>query len=159
MKALITFLLVLLPALAFAGKPQGKLLFESFKYDFSTSTATSATPHSFDSFPIGAVIKNVYITVSEPVSPSAMAIAVGNDDDADGYLGAFTGSNTASGTPASAASAEAVLLWDNANDHLIPYRISTSDQAVFEIEFDDDPTQGKFEVFVEYFIPEVDPNE
>lgn len=159
MKTLITVLLVFLPAIVQAGKPQGKSLFESFEYDFSTSTATSATPHSFDSFPVGAVIRNMWLVASTPVSPSAMSIDVGNDDDPDGYLGAITGSQSTSGSVASAASQGSALLWDDTNDHLIPYRINNSDQAVFEIEFDDDPTQGKFEVMVEYYIPKNDPNE
>lgn len=152
MKYFLAILLLSIPALG--GKPQGQILFESFTYDFSTSSATSATPHSLTTLPAGAVVRNVYLTTTTPVSPSAMSIDIGPNSDPDGFLGTLTGSSTASSTAISAASNDSPLLWDGSNDHLIPWVVvNPATDGVVEIQFDNDPTQGKIEVHIEYFIP------
>lgn len=151
------FLLLMLFAFtAFGGIQKGKVVHDRISFDFSTthSSATSATAVSLASYPAGMVIKDAWLVVSEPVSPSAMAIEVGFTSDTDGIFGSLTGSNTTSGTVIHAAGQSSALLWDNTNDHYIPYRvIEAASDGDLQINFDDDPTQGKFEIYMELVRP------
>ena len=105
--------------------------------------------------PDNALIKEVYYFVEEAVEGSSSTLSWGNTTDADGYSGTAIGeASLGADAVGNAAGGGAALLWDNTNDHIIPFLCNSAADRDFNVTIGTaDLTAGKVNFYVEYFLP------
>lgn len=149
-------LLMVLSTSVFAGKQKYVHITDKFDWAFSTSTATSAAQYSLGTLPVGAIVKNAYMTMSSVISPSAMTIGLSNSTGVSGLMGPFTSSALVTGSVYRINSiAGSNEIWDDSADEVTPYRVNDTDGDNVLVKFSDDPTQGAFSVYIEYILEDV----
>lgn len=137
-----------------------KLHMQKFVYDFSedggaTGTIDLSAKANASILPDNALVKEVHYFVETAVSGTSSTVAWGNTTDADGYSGAAI-AEAALGADAvgNGAGNAAALLWDDTNDHYIPFLCNSANDQDFVVTIGTaDLTAGKIHFFVEYFLP------
>lgn len=141
---------------------RNQLNVQEYLYDFSADGgATGAISLSgkagYDAVPQGAIINNVSLKVITAVSGTSSTVAVGNTTDPNGYMEAIAEATLADEFVSHVGVQAGALLWDDTNDHTIPFLVNSANDAVFSITIGTaDLTAGKVLFFVEYYSPSID---
>lgn len=141
---------------------RNELNLQQYTYDFSVDGGAAgaiqlANKNNKDPIPTGAIVKSVTAWVETACTSGGSATVIwGNGADADGYSGAtiavasLTANAVFNGWDNGAA-----LLWDDTNDHQIPYYVSSAANGAFTFTIATAAlTAGKIHFFVEYYYPE-----
>lgn len=109
------------------------------------------------SLPLHAIVKEVHARVISAVTGSSSTLAWGNTTDADGYSGtAIAEATLVADYVHNGASNGAALLWDDTNDHYIPFLVNSANDANFSVTVGTaDLTAGKVLFYVEYLLGSV----
>ena len=138
-----------------------KKVIQEYLYDFSvdggangSAIELSAKDNAAD-LPIGAIVTGVTAHVLTAVTSDGEATVEWGNNDTDGYSGTAIGKATlVEDYVMDHATVGGALLWDDANDHMIPYRISSAATGAFNVLINvADLTAGKIRFFVEYIMP------
>jgi len=137
-----------------------KVHMQKYVYDFAEDGGVegaidlSAKANSA-SLPDNALIKEVHYFVETAVVGDSSTMSWGNTTDADGYSGtAIAEASLAIDAVGNGASGAAALLWDDTNDHNIPFLANSENDRDFNITIASGAlTAGKVNFYVEYFLP------
>ena len=135
---------------------------QEYVYDFAVDGgATGAIDLSakagYAPMPSGAVISKVSLKVITAVSGTSSTVAVGNTTDPDGYMAAIAEATLVDEYVSSTGVQAGALLWDDTNDHDIPFLVNSDNDAVFSITVGTaDLTADKIVFWVEYYMPSED---
>lgn len=142
---------------------RNELNLQQYTYDFSVdggtkdSAITLSNKANKDPIPTGAIIKSVTAWVETACTSGGSATVIwGNGADADGFSGATIAVASLSANAVfNGWDNGAALLWDDSNDHQIPYYVSSAANGAFKVLIETaDLTAGKIHFFVEYYYPE-----
>lgn len=137
-----------------------KLHMEKYVYDFAEdggavgaidlSAKANAAP-----LPDNALVKEVHYWVETAVAGSSSTLAWGNTTDADGYSGtAIAEASLGADAVGNGAGNAAALLWDDTNDHYIPFLCNSANDRDFVVTIGTaNLTAGKVHFYVEYYLP------
>ncbi len=109
--------------------------------------------------PAGAIVTKVGLKVLDAVVGSSSTVAVGNTTDPDGFMEAIAEATLVADYVTATGVQAGVLLWDDTNDHDIPFLVSIgdADDADFQITIGTNAlTAGKILFWVEYYMPSED---
>ena len=136
---------------------------QEYVYDFAKDGGAQgeiflSSKAGYAPIPNGAIIKDVTMkVVTAFTSGGSATLAVGNDDDADGYVGATAVASLTDNAVFNAAGAGSALLWDDTNDHMIPLPVINEDDGEVSVTIATaDMTAGKALILVEYLLPNED---
>jgi len=137
-----------------------KVHMQKYVYDFAEDggvegvIALSSKSNS-SSLPDNALVKEVHYFVEAAVEGSTSTMSWGNTTDADGYSGAaIAEASLAIDAVGNGAAGAAALLWDDTNDHSIPFLANSVNDRDFNITIaSGDLTAGKVIFYVEFFLP------
>lgn len=138
---------------------------QEYMYDFSVDGGVNGSAINLHAkankavIPVGAIITDVTAkVVTACTSDGSATVAWGNGDDEDGYSGTTIAvaslTDNAVFYPGAQGSEE--LLWDDTNDHVIHYPVTTAAQGQFKLLISTaDLTAGKIVFMVKYYLPTV----
>lgn len=135
---------------------------QEYLYDFAedggaTGAIALSSKAGYNPLPQGAIVLNVHLKVITAVTGTSSTVAVGNTTDADGYMEAIAEATLVDEFVSSAGVQPGALLWDDTNDHLIPFLVNSANDAVFSITVGTaNLTAGKLLFMVEYLMPSED---
>ena len=135
---------------------------QEYIYDFAddggaTGVIDLSAKEGFSPIPQGAIILNVHMKVITAVVGTSSTVAVGVTTDANGFYAAIAEATLADEFVTSAGVQAGDLLFDDTNDHLIPFLVNSANDADFQITIGTaDLTAGKLLFMVEYMAPSLD---
>lgn len=136
---------------------------QEYLYDFDVDGGTDDTKIDLSAkagvapLPQGAIVLNVHLKVIDAVVGTSSTIIVGNTTDPDGFYQAIGEATLVDEFVTSGGVQAGVLIWDDTNDHLIPFLVNSDDDADFQILIGTaDLTAGKMLFMVEYLMPSED---
>lgn len=131
-----------------------------YVYDFAVDGGTVGTidlsaKANEAPLPDNALVKEVHYWVETAVVGSSSTVAWGNTTDADGYSGtAIAEASLSADAVGNGAGNGAALLWDDTNDHYIPFLANSDNDRDFVVTIGTGAlTAGKIHFFVEYYLP------
>ena len=142
---------------------KGQMHVQEYVYDFdldggaqgaiSLSAKSDAAP-----LPICAIVNDVYARVLTAVAGTSSTLAWGNTTDPDGYSGtAIAEASLTADSMHNASGNAGALLWDDTNDHMIPFLVAAADDQDFSVTVGTaDLTAGKVVFVVEYYFPKAE---
>lgn len=136
----------------------GKKHIQSYVYDFAVDGGTAGAiklsdKEGYSPLPDNAIITNVIALVETAVVGTSSTVAVGNTTDADGYMQAIAEATLVADYVTMAGVQAGDLLWDDSNDHLIPFLCNSANDRDFSITIGTaDLTAGKIHFAVEYVL-------
>lgn len=128
-----------------------------FDYDFAVDGgAVGSIPlrANVQSLEAGMVITDIYIYVEQALDDAGgtATVTVGNTD-ADGFFADIAALAASDNAVIRVGEVAGALMYDDTNDHLLCYRVSSDTDLDLNIGTEA-LTQGKLQVYVEYFAPE-----
>lgn len=136
---------------------------QEYLYDFAVDGGTDDTfidlsaKAGYAPLPSGAIVTNVGLKVLEAVVGTSSTIIVGNTTDPNGYMEAIAEGTLIDEYVTMAGAQAGALLWDDTNDHLIPFLVNSDNDADFGITIGTaDLSAGKVLFWVEYYMPTLD---
>ena len=106
--------------------------------------------------PLNAIIKSVSLRVITAVVGTSSTLIVGNTTDPNGYMEAIGEATLVADFVTAEGVQNGVLLWDDTNDHRIPFLVNSANDEKFEVLIGTaDLTAGKVAFFVEYYLGSV----
>lgn len=130
-----------------------------YLYDFAVDGGTDDTAivlsdkDGKDPIPLNAIIKSVSLRVITAVVGTSSTIIVGNTTDPNGYMEAIAEATLVADYVTAEGVQNGVLLWDDTNDHRIPFLVNSANDAKFEMLIGTaDLTAGKIAFYVEYYL-------
>jgi hypothetical protein len=137
------------------GMLQNEKQLARFDYDFAKqggALGAIALAANIKALAAGMVITDMYIYVEKALtSAGAHTVTLGNLD-ADGFFVDFAALAAADNSVIRAGQLAGALLWDNANDAMLAYRVA-ADLLLNLTVGTAALTAGKLQVYVEYFAP------
>lgn len=138
-----------------------KKCLQEYLYDFDVDSGGNGANIVLSSkdnasvLPVGAIVTGVTAHVLTAVTSDGAATLEWGNADTDGYSGTAIGKATlVENYVMDHATVGGALLWDDANDKMIPYRIADAAGGVFNLLINvADLTAGKIRFFVEYIMP------
>lgn len=138
------------------------LQIQEFLYDFSVDGGAVGAIVLSDndnkaSLPLNSIVKEVHYRVITAVVGTSSTLAWGNTTDADGYSGtAIAEASLTADAVGNGAGNGAALLWDDTNDHYIPFLVNSANDANFSVTIGTaNLTAGKVLFYVEYLLGSV----
>lgn len=132
-------------------------------YDFDVDGGTDDTKidlsakEGYSPIPQGSIVLNVHAKVITAVVGTSSTLIVGNTTDPNGFYEAIGEATLVDEFVTSAGVQAGVLLWDDTNDHLLPFLVNSADDADFQVLIGTaDLTAGKVLFMVEYLGPSED---
>ncbi len=136
---------------------------QEYIYDFAVDGGTDDTKIDLSAkagyapIPQGAIVLNVHAKVIDAVVGTSSTLIVGNTTDPNGFMEAIAEATLVDEYVTSAGVQAGVLLWDDTNDHLIPFLVNSANDADFQVLIGTaDLTAGKVLFLVEYLAPTED---
>lgn len=134
---------------------------QEYVYDFSVDGGAQgeivlSDKAGYSALPEGAIVKSVVAWVeSACTSAGSATLSWGNSTDVDGYHAAVAVASLTANAVFNEQDATAALLWDDTNDHQIPYYVdgTAANKAVSVSIATADLTDGKVRLMVEYIMP------
>jgi len=133
---------------------------QEYLYDFAVDGGGSASNIVLSDkagsapLPVGAIVTGVTAHCLTNIAGSSSTLEWGNSDT-DGYSGtAIAEATFTENYVMDHATVGGALLWDDSNDHMIPYRVADAATGAFNFLINvADLTAGKIRFFVEYIMP------
>ena len=131
---------------------------QEYIYDFDVDGGTTgaidlSAKAGYSPLPDNAIIKDVTMLVETAVAGTSSTVAVGNTTDPDGYMAAIAEATLVADYVTAAGVQAGALLWDDTNDHMIPFLCNSANDRVFSITIGTaDLTAGKVRFMVEYLL-------
>lgn len=135
---------------------------QEYIYDFAddgglVSTIDLSAKDNHSPLPQGAIVVNVSLKVITAVVGSTSSVAVGNTTDPNGYIEALAEATLIDEFVSGAGVQPGALLWDDTNDHIIPFLVNSTNDAVFSIDITGNAlTAGRVLYWVDYYMPSED---
>lgn len=135
---------------------------QEYIYDFAidgglVSTIDLSAKAGYSPMPSGAVISKVSLKVITAVVGSSSTVACGNTTDPNGYMEAIAEATLVDEYVTGTGAQAGALLWDDTNDHPIPFLVNSDNDGVFSIDIATGAlTAGKVVFWVEYYMPSED---
>jgi hypothetical protein len=135
---------------------------QEYIYDFavdggSTGAVDLSAKAGSDPLPQGCIVTKVGLKVITAVVGTSSTVAVGNTTDADGFMAAIAEATLVDEYVSATGVQAGALLWDDTNDHDIPFLVNSANDADFSITIGTaDLTAGKLVLWVEYYMPSED---
>ena len=142
--------------------PKKEKLVKEFLYDFSVQAgatgdiALNGCDPNGDLLPEGFIIEKVSVkTDTAFASTGSPTLTVGNSSDRDGFMADIYAAASAANSVVNGGSVAGALIFDDTNDHLIDYRVSSNANSQdVSISIGTAPvTAGKLRVIIEGIIP------
>lgn len=135
---------------------------QEYLYDFAAdgglvSTIDLSAKAGYGVLPQNALVLDVSFRVITAVVGSTSTLAWGNTTDVDGYSGtAIAEATLVADYVNNGPSNAAALLWDDTNDHTIPFLVNSANDAVFSCTIGTGAlTAGKVAFYVSYYLHSV----
>ncbi len=134
---------------------------QEYLYDFavdggSTGAIDLSAKAGYDPLPDNAIVLDVVGQVLTAVAGTSSTLAVGNTTDPDGYLVATAEATLVADYVWRAGVSTHVLLWDDTNDHHIPFLANSANDRVFSVTIGTaDLTAGKVLFYVMFLYGSV----
>ncbi len=134
---------------------------QEYLYDFSvdggaTGAIDLSAKDGYSVLPQNAIVFDVHLRVITAVVGTSSTVAVGNTTDADGYLVATAEATLVADYVSGAGTSTHALLWDDTNDHRIPFLVNSANDADFAITIGTaNLTAGKILFYVSYYLGSV----
>lgn len=135
---------------------------QQYVYDFSVDGGTAgaislSSKAGYSPLPQNSLVLEVDFRVVTAVVGTSSTLAWGNTTDADGYSGtAIAEATLIADYVNNGASNGAALLWDDTNDHSIPFLVNSANDADFKVTIGvANLTAGKVVFFVRYLLGSV----
>lgn len=132
---------------------------QEYVYDFAvdggaTGAVSLSSKAGYSSLPDNAIVLEVYARVITAVVGTSSTLAWGNTTDADGYSGtAIAEASLVADYVTNGQSNGAALLWDDTNDHSIPFLANSANDRDFSVTIGTaDLTAGKVVFMVHYML-------
>ena len=126
-----------------------------FDYDFAVDGGAQgaiALRPNIQALEAGMVITDIYVYVETALaSGGSHSVTIGNTD-VDGFFADIAALAASDNAMVRVGEVAGALMWDDTNDHMLAYRVS-SDVALNLTVGTEDLTQGKLQVYVEFFAP------
>lgn len=135
---------------------------QEYLYDFSVDGGAQgvidlSAKAGYAPLPQGAIVENVSLKVITAVVGSSSTVAVGVTTNADGFMEAIAEGTLVDEYVTSIGVQAGALMWDDTNDHKIPFLVNSADDADFQITIaTGDLTAGKILFWVDYYMPTLD---
>lgn len=136
---------------------------QEYIYDFDVDGGSSAAAidlsakSGYAPLPSGAIVSKVSLKVITAVVGSSSTVACGNTTDPNGYMEAIAEATLVDEYVTGSGAQAGALLWDDTNDHDIPFLVNSDNDAVFSMTIGTaDLTAGKIVFWVEYYMPSED---
>lgn len=135
---------------------------QEYIYDFATdgglvSTINLAAKSGSAPLPQGAIVRAVSLKIITAIVGTSSTLAAGNVTDPDGYMVATAEATLVDDYVSGVGTGVSVLLWDDTNDHAIPFLVNSDNDANFSISIATAAlTAGKALFYVEYYLPSED---
>lgn len=132
---------------------------QEYIYDFdvdggATGALDLSAKDGSSPLPQGAIVHRVSLSVLTAIVGSTSTVAVGNTTDPDGFMVAIAEATLVDEFISSTGVQAGALLWDDTNDHNIPFLVNSDDDADFSITIGgNNLTAGKLLLYVEYYLP------
>jgi hypothetical protein len=138
---------------------EGEKHVEEYVYDFSVSggaasAITLSDVSGKEPIPVGAIITDIHMYVETAMTSGGSAtIAVGNGDDADGYLAATAFDTWSANDVVRVGEYAGALVWDDTNDHKLDVYVADANDGAFKLTIATAAlTAGKLRFYVEYIM-------
>jgi len=141
---------------------RNELHVQEYVYDFDVdgglvSTIDLSAKAGYSPLPSGAIVKQVSLKVVTAVVGSSSTVACGNTTDPNGYMEAIAEATLVDEYVTSGGGQAGALIWDDTNDHAIPFLVNSANDAVFSMDIAAGAlTAGKVVFWVEYYMPSID---
>jgi len=143
---------------------EGEKHVQEYVYDFSVDDGTAeaktlSDKTGYEPIPVGAIITDIHMYVETAMTSAGSAtIAVGNGDDADGYMAATAMDTWAANAVHRNGELAGALVWDDTNDHLLSVYVADADDGAFKLTIGTAAlTAGKLRFYVEYIMTKTNP--
>lgn len=132
-----------------------------YVYDFSvdggaTGVIDLSAKAGYAPLPQNAVVFDVHFRVITAVTGTSSTVAVGCTTDADGFHAAVAEATLVADYVQGVGTGVSALLWDDTNDHRIPFLVNSANDADFQITIGTaNLTAGKIAFYVSYYLHSV----
>jgi len=135
---------------------------QEYIYDFAADGGAQgaidlSAKAGFAPLPQGAIVTKVGLKVLTAVVGTSSTVAVGVTTDADGFMAAIAEATLVDEYVTLSGAQAGALLWDDTNDHDIPFLVNSANDADVSITIGTaDLTAGKLAIWVDYYMPSED---
>jgi len=126
-----------------------------FEYDFAVdggAIGSSPLRANVSSVAAGMVITDMYVYVESAITSGGSATLTLGNTDVDGFMTDIFALVGSANAVVRAGEVAGALLWDDTNDHMLAYRVSSDLGLALQIG-GAALTGGKLHVYVEFFAP------
>lgn len=136
---------------------------QEYLYDFAVDGGVKdvaidlSAKAGYDPLPQGAIVYNVSLKVITAVVGTSSTLIVGNTTDPNGYMEAIAEATLADEYVTGVGAQAGALIWDDTNDHVIPFLVNSANDADFSVTIGTaNLTAGKVLFWVDYYMPSLD---